>query len=105
MKYLKPKLAGIMLIATMLACNLPNTVPQETAPEIQTAAALTLQAILTPSITATVKQQATIANNPSTPTNTPGGTVIPTYSVPMLTVREQTNCRTGPGQEYDVLFT
>lgn len=30
---------------------------------------------------------------------------MPTYSVPMLTVREQTNCRAGPGQDYAVVFT
>ena len=32
-------------------------------------------------------------------------TITPTFSVPMLTVREQTNCRTGPGQDYEIVFT
>jgi SH3-like domain-containing protein len=97
-------IAFILLIASTLACNLPNAAPQQTAPEVQTAAALTLQAILTPSITATVEQQSTVVNNTATPTSGPTGTITPTYSVPMLTLREQTNCRNGPGQSYDILF-
>lgn len=96
--------AFTLLIASALACNLPNSTPQQTAPEIQTAAAQTLQAILTPSITVTVVQPAIIANNTATPTSGPKGTITPTYSVPMLTLREQTNCRAGPGQSYDILF-
>jgi len=31
--------------------------------------------------------------------------MTPTYSVPILTVRESTNCRTGPGEAYEVIFT
>src|SRR6185436_2697744 len=94
-----------VLLASSLACNLQTGTPQPAAPEIQTAAALTVQAILTPSITATVQQQAIVANNTATPTGAPTGTITPTYSVPMLTLREQTNCREGPGQSYEVLFT
>jgi hypothetical protein len=40
-----------------------------------------------------------------TATTGPTGTITPTYSVPMLTVREPTNCRSGPGQDYEILFT
>lgn len=109
MKYSKQSLAGVVLIAAVLACNLQNTAPQETAPEIQTAAALTVQAILTPSHTATGVQTANAADSTTTPITTPTGaltvTITPTYSVPMLTVREQTNCRAGPGQSYEILFT
>jgi len=100
----KQKLTFLSLVLiVVLACNLPNT-PQQTSPEIQTAAAQTLQAILTPSITATVEQQSIVVNNTATPTSGPTGTITPTYSVPMLTLREQTNCRSGPGQSYDILF-
>ena len=105
MKYSKQSLAGMILIAAMLACSLPGAAPQATAPEIQTAAALTLQAILTSTITATEEQQPVVATNTATPTGAPTGTITPTYSVPMLTVREPTNCRTGPGQDYEVIFT
>src|SRR4026209_2696558 len=101
MKYSKQNLAGMILIAAMLGCSLPGSAPQVTAPEIQTAAALTLQAILTASITATADEQSDVATNTTTPapTGAPTGTITPTYSVPMLTVREPTNCRTGPGQD------
>jgi len=98
-------IVAVSLILAILACNGVPTAnaPQESAPEIQTAAAQTLQVILTPSVTATV-QQSIIADTPSL-TGLPTGTITPTYSVPMLTVREQTNCRTGPGQDYEVVFT
>jgi len=109
MKFSKQTLAGMLLIAAMFACNLPGTAPQAIAPDIQTAAALTLQAILTPSLTATVEQQSVqtsvVLNKTATATGAPTGTITPTYSVPMLTVLEQTNCRTGPGQSYEVIFT
>jgi len=99
-------IACIVLIASTLACNLQNVNPQASAPEIQTAAALTVQAILTPSITATVQQQAEVVSATSMPAGTASSnTITPTYSVPMLTLREQTNCRAGPGQSYEILFT
>ena len=41
----------------------------------------------------------------ATSTREPSATITPTYSTPMLTVRESTNCRTGPGQDYEVVFT
>lgn len=104
----KLKLAGVILILAILACSSPfSNPPQQSAPEIQTAAAQTLQVIFTPSITGTIEQsESPIANTPAV-TATPVGaaTRTPTYSVPMLIVREQTNCRTGPGQDYEILFT
>ena len=100
-------LAGAVLILAILACNAPiANAPQESAPEIQTAAAQTLQVIFTKSVTATVQQSIIAATTLSaTVSPTAAGTITPTYSVPMLTVREQTNCRTGPGQDYEVVFT
>ncbi len=100
-------IAAVSLIFAILACNSPlaNPTPGETAPEIQTAAAQTLQVILTPSISANT-QQSPVANTPFATTTKVGAlTQTPTYSVPMLTVREQTNCRAGPGQDYEILFT
>jgi hypothetical protein len=32
-------------------------------------------------------------------------TITPTYSVPTLTVKEATNCRTGPGEDYEIVVT
>ncbi|HET9910712.1 MAG TPA: SH3 domain-containing protein [Anaerolineales bacterium] len=40
----------------------------------------------------------------TTTTITPN-TSIPGNSVPMLTVREATNCRAGPGTDYEIVFT
>ena len=100
-------IAAVSLIFAILACNTPlaNPTPEESAPEIQTAAAQTLQVILTPSIP-TSTQLSPIANTPlATATKVAVLTQTPTYSVPMLTVREQTNCRAGPGQDYEILFT
>ena len=100
-------IAAISLIFAILACNSPlaNPTPEESAPEIQTAAAQTLQVILTPSISAST-QLSPVANTPlATATRVGATTQTPTYSVPMLTVREQTNCRAGPGQDYEILFT
>ena len=100
-------IAAVSLIFAILACNSPlaNPTPEETAPEIQTAAAQTLQVILTPSTSAST-QLSPLANTPLATTTKVGAfTQTPTYSVPMLTVREQTNCRAGPGQNYEILFT
>lgn len=109
---IKVSLSSLVLVAAMFACNWP---PEQVPPpeEIQTAAALTLQAILTPSSTssASTPQITTTASPRATNTvSTAGSPTItasqtPTYSVPMATVRESTNCRTGPGEEYQVVVT
>ena len=108
-------LAGIVLILAMFACNMP--LEQFPPPsEMQTAAALTLQAIQTPSLTAEAftpipspRPATRTASPPVTETlatvGSPTTTITPTFSVPMLTVRESTNCRTGPGEAYEVVFT
>ena len=94
---------GLILIVSMQACNLPISEQAPPPSDVQTAAALTVEALLTPSITATV-QPALLPDTP-TPTFGPTGTITPTYSIPILRVLEQTNCRSGPGQDYQVLFT
>ena len=102
--------SSLALIAAMLACNWPfEQVPPPN--EMQTAAALTLQAILTPTVTsAGSTQQATRTSSPrATETvstaGSPATTITPTYSVPIATVSESTNCRTGPGEEYQIVVT
>src|SRR5688500_7553318 len=98
-------LAGAGLILAMLACNTPfeQFPPPD---EVQTAAALTLQAILTPSptsavatpnITATASPRVTRTVTDVVSSTT---SITPTHSVPLATVREATNCRTGPGEAY-----
>ncbi len=107
---LKVTVSSLALIAAILACNWPfEQVPPPN--EMQTAAALTLQAILTPTVTsAGSTQQATRTPSPrATETvstaGSPATTITPTYSVPIATVSESTNCRTGPGEEYQIVVT
>ena len=106
----KSALAGASLILAMLACNWPfEQVPPPD--EIQTAAALTLQAILTPTITSAASTPPITTTSSPRVTSTvstagsPAITITPTYSVPIATVSESTNCRTGPGEEYQVVVT
>jgi len=103
-------LAILILISAMLACSLPGATPSLSVDDqAATVIAATLQAqtqtggvpitaTLGVTVTATVTalSKATSASTPS---------ITPTYSTPMLTVLEQTNCRAGPGEEYQVLFT
>lgn len=111
--HLKSALAGASLILAILACNWPF---EQVAPpnEVQTAAALTLQVILAPSSTSAPSTPAiTATSSPRVTSVSPtAGTITatnlsqtPTYSVPMLTVQGSINCRTGPGEEYDVVVT
>src|ERR687887_2324912 len=107
---LQISLPAFVLIAAILACNTPGEqVPPPS--EIQTSEALTLQAIFTPS--ADSASATPVITNTISPLITqtlatvgsPTITITPTYSVPMLTVKEATNCRSGPGEDYDVVFT
>jgi hypothetical protein len=105
---LKSILAAISLIFAILACNWPL---EQVAPpnDIQTAAALTLQAIFTPSGTPSLSSPGTTTTSSprvtatATVVGSPTITITRTYSVPMLTVTESTNCRAGPGEEYQVI--
>src|SRR5262245_62076611 len=110
MKRKQLSLAGLVLVLAMLACNLPGNSPQPLTVEQQaaTAIAATLTAQPSPGVRATIS--ATAAGNAtvtagSTATNPAKATITPTYSTPILTVLQQTNCREGPGQDYDVVFT
>jgi hypothetical protein len=106
MKISRFGIAIIILLLAMLACNLPA--PEQVPPpsDAQTAAALTVQAMLTVPVTPSATEAQSVL--PVTPSATATGvkaTITPTYSTPMLTVKEQTNCRTGPGQDYKIVFT
>lgn len=105
----KSLLAGAGLIFAMLACSLLGTNPPLTVDEqaaTMIAASLTAQStgITETRVSATASVTPTsLAGSTSTSGSTP--TITPTYSTPMLTVLESTNCREGPGQEYQVVFT
>jgi len=99
---------SIILLTTLLACNIPGTTPTLSVDDqAATIIAATLQEGLRNG--ADVPITATFSPVPLTATATvgttgPTATITPTYSVPMLTLREPTNCRSGPGQDYDILF-
>jgi uncharacterized protein YraI len=96
------KLALIFFCLLLTACNVPLEEDSEDDLNNQAATlvAMTLNAMATPTFTNTPLPTPTLSV-----TKTPTLTITPTYSVPMLTINEPTNCRTGPGQSYDILFT
>jgi len=104
------KLALIFLCLLMTACNMPLTgsdADDETDLNNQAATlvAMTLDAIGTPTFGTPAFTNTPLPTPTLSITRTPTPTITPTYSVPMLTVNEPTNCRSGPGQSYDILFT
>jgi hypothetical protein len=84
MKRIAPLMMTLVLILS--ACNLPAS--DETAPDVATAAALTVEAALntTPLASPTAAQ-----NNAE---------ATPTFEQPMASFEDVTNCRTGPGVNY-----
>jgi hypothetical protein len=111
MKNKKVSLAGLSLVLAILACNLPNTTQSLTVEQqAGTSIAATLTAQPGPELgataTATTAAIATVTGgSTATATRPVKATVTPTYSTPILTVLQQTNCREGPGQDYQVVFT
>jgi hypothetical protein len=110
MKHLsQPKAAILVLLLAMLACNTPATTePISVNDQAATVIAMTLQALTQSGsevpVTATLSVTPTITPR-TTATSGVTATITPTYSIPMLTVLQQTNCREGPGQDYQILFT
>jgi hypothetical protein len=103
--------SSLILVAAVVACNMPfEQLPPPN--DVQTAAALTLQSLLTPSMTSpaaspeiTLTASPRVTRTSSTIVGSATTSVTPTYSVPTLTVQESTNCRAGPGEEYEIIFT
>lgn len=83
-------LLSALLILALTACNLPAG----QSPEVSSLAlTITAQALLLePGAPPPVQD---------TPEFTPTITLTPTPSVPTVTVSVDTNCRTGPGTQYD----
>jgi len=95
----------ILSLSTTVACNLQSGTQPSVSVNDQAATiiaqTLTAQADNLKNVTATTTFTAILK---ATSTTGVTATITPTYSVPMLTLREQTNCRNGPGQDYDILF-
>lgn len=101
----------IWILSSLLACNLSYTTQPSLRVDDQAATiiagTLTAQARETSEVTITATFSPALEATSTigiTSTVGPTATITPTYSVPMLTLREQTNCRAGPGLSYDILF-
>ncbi|OQX61373.1 MAG: hypothetical protein B5M51_08090 [Anaerolinea sp. 4484_236] len=105
------------LLAITLACTIGSSppTPQEPVDEIATSVAMTVQAggiapspapgeppQATAPLPAMTVAPPTITLTP-TITFTPTITLTPTPSIPMVSVSQNTNCRSGPGIVYDYL--
>lgn len=88
----------LLLIIALSACNLPSAEPSETESADPADLALTITALAGGSQPGNDSPQET-----ATPqfTATPGPTSTP--SVPQVSVTTNTNCRTGPGTQYDLI--
>ena len=100
--------AMIILLAAMLACNMPGAQGSTQAPDL--AGTITAQAVVISQSNGTpaFADAPPVASEPTlteTPTLTPTVTLTATPSVPEVSVSSATNCRTGPGTEYDLLYT
>ena len=93
-------IVGLITILGLSACNLPSQSPGTATAEAEAAAtASALALVLTtppPGIT-------DLPSSTPFPTDTPSITPTSTSSVPMVTVSQNTNCRTGPGVVYDLV--
>jgi len=93
------KVLMLLVLAAAAACSIPGTSTPAPPPQMQTAAALTVQAVLssTPQIAATQTLQPTAGG----PTATLRPSSTPPAGQAKLTVEDVTNCRSGPGIDYE----
>src|SRR3990172_2554295 len=93
-----PLLLPIFLIITLLACILPGVQSQQGPDLVLT---ITAQALLLEPGAAPLVQDTPLPTSTSTPEFTPTITLTPTPSLPTATLSVNTNCRTGPGTQYN----
>ena len=98
-------IVGLLILVLALSGRIIRVEGAQLPGKAPATAASTLQAMLPSQSTATAPQSLIIVTPSATPTSLPTNTATPTYSVPMLTIREATNCRTGPGQPYEIIVT
>lgn len=92
----------IVLLLALQACNLPSSAPVEA----DLAATITAQAQLIESGSSVPSFEASSTPDLSfspTPEFTATVTLTPTPSVPTVTVSQNTNCRTGPGVQFNLV--
>src|SRR4026207_673000 len=98
-------IVGLLILILALSGRIIRVEGAQLPGKAPATAASTLQAMLPSQSTATAPQSLIIVTPSATPTSLPTNTATPTYSMPMLTIREATNCRTGPGQPYEIIVT
>ncbi len=93
----------IVLLAASLACNLPAGGPSAIPAEPE--ASVTSQSLVEVPVTGLTETPTSVPSPTATFTLTPTATITltPTSGVPMVSVSENTNCRTGPGVVYDLV--
>ncbi|HKY53993.1 MAG TPA: SH3 domain-containing protein [Anaerolineales bacterium] len=96
---------GLLIIILALSGRILRVEGAQLPSAAHTSVASTLQVIFTQQSTPTALQPLIAITPSATPQSLPLDTVTPTYSVPVLTVREATNCRTGPGKPYEIIVT
>jgi hypothetical protein len=109
---LSPLLVLLAIALTLSACNFSNTNTEEQIALgiAQTQIALTQTALAAqpnpdqPTQAADLATTDALAPTPE-PSLTPSPTITltPTQSVPVVSVSRNTNCRTGPGEPYDII--
>ena len=97
-KTLKQIPAMILFALVVAGCNLPMRSASQPTPQVDqdlvgTIAAMTLESMYTQTPTPTLTMAVTATHTL---------TVTPTYSIPILVFNGNTNCRKGPGAEYEV---
>ncbi|MGH2582475.1 MAG: hypothetical protein ACRDFQ_06225 [Anaerolineales bacterium] len=90
----------MLIVAALLSACAPGQDPQA---GIQTSIAQTLQIALLETAAASDGQQPSAT--PGAATETPTITLIPTSSIPFVSVSQATNCRTGPSVAYGLVTT
>ncbi|MBI3161976.1 MAG: SH3 domain-containing protein [Chloroflexi bacterium] len=83
-------------MAVLISCNIPFSAGGSSDVEMSTSAALTVQAVLDAESAATPLASPT--RNIGTATTAPA---TPTFTQPMASVGDVTNCRSGPGKNYE----
>ena len=94
------------LLLVTLACNISQETPTPDGNAVATSVALTVEAggQAPPTVAGVPSPLPTMTPAiPPTVTFTPTIALSPTPSVPMASVSENTNCRTGPGKVYDYI--
>lgn len=92
----------ILFIFFLAACNFPTAPTITLEEQAFTVVAGTLTAQAPRETPVNIKATPAISRTPSQ-TGTPTPTITPTYSTPLLKVNESTNCRSGPGQSFEIL--